>query len=82
MAMKAWIAPLLLATMLAPSTADASGGDRWKEYRKEEKEFYKEREKRAKEFYKERRKRAEEYHKERAKRGYYGPGRGYDDFDD
>ncbi|CAO4186313.1 hypothetical protein [Methylorubrum extorquens] len=81
MAMKASIAPLLLATVLASGTADASGGDRWKEYRKEEKEFYKEREKRAKQFYKERRKHAEEFHKERARRGYYGPG-GYDDFDD
>lgn len=66
---KAWIAPLLLATMIAPGMANARGDDGWKEYRKEEKEFYKER-----------RKRAEEYHKERAKRGYYGPG-GYD-FDD
>ncbi|CAX21909.1 protein of unknown function; putative exported protein [Methylorubrum extorquens DM4] len=82
MAMKVWIAPLLLTTLLAPGTADASGGNGWKEHRKEEKEFYKEREKRAKEFHKERRKRSEEYHKERAKRGFYGPDGGFDDFDD
>ena len=72
--MMRWIVvvPLLLAASLAPRETLASGpGDRWKEYRKEEKEYYKER-----------RKRAEQYYKERAKRGYGGRGYGYGEYDD
>lgn len=75
------VVPLLLAALLVPGAASASGGDRWKEYRKEEKEYYKERKKRAEEHYKEREKREKEFYKERAKRGYYGRGYGYD-YDD
>lgn len=76
--MMRWIVvlPLLLAASFAPSGASASGGrDGWKEYRKEEKEYYKERRKRAEKYYK-------ELYKERARRGYRGRGYGYGGYDD